>query len=395
MHYDLAVVGGGLVGASLIAALADLPLKIALIEAKTPTLDDARLFGLNYTSCQLLKNIGIWSALSSHATPIHSVHVSYRGHFGAVRLGREELSLPALGYVVPAYLIETALNEKLKTQSNVTLYQPATLQQLSQEKEATLSVLQQGVQKTISTHCVIGADGAASTVRQLLNIHHDTNDCEQVAIVTRITLQENHTNIAYERFTSTGAIAILPLPGRECAVIWTVHRSQFASLQSLTDEMFLKQLQEVFGYKLGRFQAIGKRQHYPLMQMCAQKGYVNRVLLLGNALHALHPIAAQGLNLGLYETAVFVDYVREQIACGKSLAELNIAAISAAFEKQQAISMGVTNRLSRWFSSRSIWMSMALPLGMAAFDQLLPLKQKCLNALLGREGIVPRLLLEP
>jgi len=360
MHYDLVIVGGGLVGASLACALADLPLKIALIDAKIPTNNDARLFGLNYSSCLFLKNLNLWPALQSYVSPIHEVHVSYQGHFGAVRLKRDELLLPELGHVIPAYIIEMALNKKLLSQKNITLYQPALLKKLTQDNQVTLMIEQNGKEEIIKSNLVIGADGVQSTVRDLLNIKTNNIDYQQTALVMRTTLQKEHASIAYERFMKTGAIAMLPLPNKEYATIWTVDNSLLAELKAISDEDFLLRLQKEFGYKLGKFIKVSERHHYPLKQVQAEKSLDQHVFLLGNALHALHPIAAQGLNLALYEVAVLVDGIKAHLALSKALTANDLLDISQVLEKQQAISVGVSHRLSQWFATDSIWKQFGL-----------------------------------
>jgi 2-octaprenyl-6-methoxyphenol hydroxylase len=394
MHYDVVIVGGGLVGASLACALNDLPLSIALIDAKVPTNNDPRLFGLNDSSCQFLKNIHVWPKLAAVSAPIHEVHVSYQGHFGAVRLKREEIGLQTLGHLVPAYALETALNEKLAQQKNVTLYQPAILKQLAQADQATLTVEANGQLIKIQTPLVIGADGAESTVRELVDIKTNLVDYQQSALVMRTTLQKEHQHIAYERFTKTGAIAMLPLVGKEYATIWTVDNSLLPELKTLSDDAFLVRLQHEFGYKLGKLTGVSTRHHYPLRQMKAEKAVDQHVFLLGNALHALHPIAAQGLNLALYETAVLVDGIRERIKLGEAIHAADLLAMSDVLQTQQSISMGVSHRLSQWFGTSSVLKQMALQWGMVGFDLITPLKRKFMSAMLARSQHVPRLLLD-
>src|SRR3989338_9176021 len=142
MKFDLIIVGGGLVGAGLAVALRQSAMRIALIDARMPSSNDPRLFALNHGSCQLLDHLGLWSRLLTHASPIHQIHVSRRGHFGAVRLNREDVGLPFLGYVVPAKFIEAAINDTLAQLSNVTLFRPATLSSLQQAQGlASLTVL--------------------------------------------------------------------------------------------------------------------------------------------------------------------------------------------------------------------------------------------------------------
>ena len=231
MHFDVVIVGGGLVGASLAASLQHTSLRVALIDAKMPTNNDPRLFALNNSSCRFLENLKIWPSLESLSAPIKQVHVSQCKQFGAVRLRATDVDLLSLGHVIPAFHIETALNAALQEMPHVTCFRPATLTDLKQvttENELLhhLTINLPNDILTITAPLIIGADGADSTVRRLLQIEAETIDYEQIAIVTRTRMQRSHEHIAYERFKDNGAIAMLPLINNECATIWTVDNAE-------------------------------------------------------------------------------------------------------------------------------------------------------------------------
>lgn len=387
MHqYDLVIVGGGLVGAGLAVALHQSEMKLALIDAKLPHSDDPRLFGLNASSCQFLKNVGVWSQLMQHAAPIHRVHVSHQGHFGAVRLNREEVPAESLGHVIPAHYIEAALNDLLAMQSNITVYRPALVETLIHENEKVVLTIKadDGV-TTIQANWVVGADGAQSIVREQANIPTHIVDYEQSALVTRTLLARSHQYSAYERFTNDGAIAMLPLVGNECATIWTASHTTIQQLMALDDQHFLQKLQNDFGYRLGRLEKIKKRHVFPLRLVRAEQGFSQNVLLLGNAAHTLHPIAAQGFNLALYEVAALVEGI---------LNKADLVSVMNNAQKQQKASIGVSHYLPQIFSRQSRWLSALAQLGMIGLDITKPLKKKFMNSMMGRTGIVPSLLLD-
>lgn len=393
-RYDLIIVGGGLVGAGLAVALQSAPLKIALIDARLPSSDDPRLFGLNSTSCQFLENLGVWPALALHASPIHQVHVSHQGQFGAVRLNRDDVQLPQLGNVLPAFHIESALNDALTKLENVTIFRPARLTALKQtESCAELEITTEEGTRSISASLVIGADGTESTVRQLLGIQTDIHDYAQSALVTRSQLTRSHHQIAYERFTSEGAIAMLPLKGNECATIWTADTPYIENLKQLSDVEFTVKLQESFGYRLGKIAGIHKRHVFPLRLVRATKAVEGHVYLLGNALHTVHPIAAQGFNLAIYEVAALVDEILSHAQQQKMITPADLLAISDANQKQQAMSIGVSHRLTQIFASDSILPNAVISLGMVGFNTLKPVKKKFIESLLGKNGQVPPLLM--
>jgi 2-octaprenyl-6-methoxyphenol hydroxylase len=391
--FDLIIVGGGLVGAGLAVALQKTGLKMALIDARLPGSDDPRLFALNDSSCQFLKNLGVWSKLSMHAAPIREVHVSHQGHFGAVRLQSEEVNLPSLGHVVPARYIEAALNEELETNS-FTFYRPATLKALQQDQnQARLTILIEGQEKILYSRLVIGADGTESTVRKQLNIPADIFDYDQSAIVTRTLLHRSHHAQAYERFTANGAIAMLPLTGDECATIWTAKSDFISSLMDLSEPAFLQILQKEFGYRLGRLQQISQRHVFPLRMVRAQKMIDQCVFLLGNAAHTLHPVAAQGFNLALYEVAALAEGMKAKLIRQETFTTEDLLQISEKIQKQQAMSIGISHRLSQFFSQESLLLNFLSQIGMIFFDIATPIKKRFIKEAMGRTGRVPYLLL--
>jgi len=393
VDYDLVIVGGGLVGASLALALREVPMRIALIDARLPSHDDPRLFALNDSSCELLKKIKLWSELASHSAAIQQVHVSHRGYFGSVKLNAGEINLSSLGQVIPACYIEAAFHAHLTSASNVTLYQPATLTHLTQENnQATLTIRTTNGVQTLSAPIVVAADGADSTVRSQLNIAVEINDYQQQAIVTRTKLQRSHYHIAYERFVEQGAIAMLPLLDDECATIWSGEEKFIFDLMLLDDLQFLQQLQKQFGYRLGRLQSIKQRHIFPLRMVKAKKIIDGCVMLLGNAAHALHPIAAQGFNLALYEVAILVEEIMLKVAQKTRLTSKDLQAVQSKIEKHCQNSLRVSNQLADLFSTQSILINSILQIGMIGLNLATPIKSKFIQSMLGRKNQVPRLL---
>lgn len=396
--FDVVIVGGGLVGASLALALAESGLSLALIEARLPRHDDPRLFALNISSCQFLKNLDLWSHLQSYAAAIEEVHVSYQGRFGAVRLKPQDLQLKELGYVVPAFCIEKVMQEKLTSLTHFTLYQPASLQTLTQNNESVeLTIATNNEIKKINTAIVIAADGTHSTVRTLLHVPTKTVHSGQSALITRTKLKRSHEHIAYERFNATGAIAMLPLPADECATIWTADDAFISHLAALSDQEFVSLLQQEFGYRLGRLQQVGKRHTFPLQSVQAEKMSEGRVFLIGNAAHTLSPLAAQGFNLALYEVATLVQMITENLP---DIRALSFARLSEKLQTQQSYSIGTSERLAKLFSgqTKNSWqqrfLQLGVPVGMVGLDIIKPLKMKLMSQLLGRSGQIPSLLME-
>ena len=394
MRYDFVIVGGGLVGAGLSVALRDLGLRLALVDARLPSNQDHRLFALNESSCEFLKNISLWDKLEKLVTPIQQVHISQRGHFGSVRLRAEDVRLSSLGHVIPARYVEGALNEALLSSIHIDIIRPAKLVELKIENEEVALKLQtDSGEKVIRSAFVVGADGAESTVRALSHIETDTTDYQQSALVTRTTLKRSHHHIAYERFTDGGAIAMLPLGDHECATIWSADTTKIQSLLKLSDQDFVKALQETFGYRLGSFANCAARYSYPLKQIRAKSMTKDRVLLLGNAAHTLHPIAAQGFNLALYEVAMLVEKISAKQTAGEAFSPHDFKMIAEEVQSHQSAILNFSHRMTTAFSIRTAWMSVLSSLAMVGMNAFTPIKKHFIRRMTGRAGSVPALML--
>lgn len=387
LQYDLCIIGGGIIGMSLALALRHTPLRIALIEAHIPASShNTRLFALTFHSIQLLKNIGLWPAMSVQAMPIHQVHTSFQGRPGIVRLYREDLSLPALGYVIPASHLEHALQQALINTPTITRYQPATLQTLTQHNEqVTATILHHTQILTLNSTWAIGADGTHSTVREQLNIATTLTDYQQNALVTQTTLKRSHHHIAYERFTSNGALALLPLTENTCATIWSADHDTITQLQALSKVDFLAQLQQTFGYRLGKLQAISERTVFPLKRLIANTHLIGSVLLIGNAAHTIHPILAQGLNIAYLEIAILAQQVTANT--------MNLKKASQLIQETIAHNLRYSHTIPQLFSTHYAPLKLLLSLGMMGLDNITSAKTAVLTALLGRRKNVPHLLL--
>jgi len=397
MKFDIIIIGGGMVGATLACALSELSksaLKIALIDAALPlsvsSHQDRRLIALNDSNCCLFENLGLWGDLLPFGAPIEQVHVSHQGHFGIARLLPQELGLTKLGYVIPAKDINAVLFSFLQKKENITLFFSEKLLELTQDKntdQVFITVSTVSGEKKYKADIVIGADGSDSTVRRLLNIPIQKIDYQQSALVTVTELMREHKNIAYERFQEKGAIAMLPLKGTCVATIWTAPTVFIDELMQLGDLEFLQTLQKQFGYRLGRLKKIHPRATYPLSMQYTEQQKKKNILLIGNAAHTQHPIAAQGLNSALYEVAVLTEYLTAQDSLKNSLENFQ------PNHSQQNFSRYLSDGLVKLFSNQSLLPTILRQTGMISFDLCSLAKKKFAHLAMGKTGHVPRLLL--
>ena len=310
IEFDIIIVGGGFVGASLICALKNQGLKIALID-KTPVQSkslydcDARALALSLSSIECLRMIDVWPKISAFASVIKTVHVSKKKYFGLTKISALEYQLPALGYVVKADDLKNALNQVVETLPDLSFFCPEEVITVDRVDQGW--IIQLTDQKMLKTKLLVAADGSESPLRKQQGIAVNVRDYQQTAIVANIALNQGHQAVAYERFLEKGSIAMLPF-GKACVkCVWVMQSDQFKTAEIQSDKAFLKNIQAHFGYRLGFFQQAGKRIAYPLKKICAETLYGDRFVLIGNAANTLHPIAAQGFNLGLRDAATLAE----------------------------------------------------------------------------------------
>jgi len=392
MHYDLIIVGGGVVGRSLACALAKASLNLALIDATEKERPDPRLFALNYGSSCFLTSLDLWPQLEPQSAAIKEIHISHRGRFGATRLNAAKVQLPALGYVVRANEINQALSKallKLPEQGKFTEFRPATVKALElHETKSILTIEREGVLTKLSANLILAADGTDSTIRKLLNFSTQEVDYQQSALVTTSTLSRSHQNLAYERFLDDGALAMLPLKDEGnlntlAATIWTGSTKSISALKQLSDPDFIQALQAQFGYRLGRIKNIGQRHTFPLQFIHVKNPVKENVILVGNAAHTLHPLAAQGLNLALYEIAHLTQLILKNQQEKKPL---HYGLAEKVSEFQPKTNLLFSHYLNQIFSSDGLGLNLARQLGMAGLDLCPPLKNK-FSRLLAMENI--------
>ncbi len=308
--FDITIIGAGLVGQVLAIGLDRLGYQVALIESKNlkplePN-EDLRAIALSYGSVECLKSLSLWACLSSFATPIHRVHVSEQGGFSQCRIKKEDLKLNYLGQVLEITNLLNNFLQELLLNTRVKIF--ASNKTKNFDFESKIFTLENG--EFFKTSWVISAEGALSETAQRLEIKTQQKFFNQVAIVGNILLRESHENLAYERFTPAGPLALLPVSQNKATFIWAVTPEQAQELLAQSDSEFLKNLQKAFGYRAGKFEKLFKRQSHVLTQSQASENFKNGILLMGNAAHSLHPIAGQGFNLSLRDIQEFLKQVK-------------------------------------------------------------------------------------
>ncbi|GAA0699499.1 2-octaprenyl-6-methoxyphenyl hydroxylase [Marinobacterium maritimum] len=388
-QYDLIIIGGGMVGASLAAALLptaeELGLRMALVEAQplpeageavfTPSYD-ARSTALAQGVRTLYRRMGIWSALEAHLTPIDQIHVSDRGHFGSTRLHADEEGVPALGYVVENHWLGQVLIRHLQQHAgpHLTLISPAEVAMLTPGACGNEVRLQtEAGEQRLNAELVVMADGGRSALRERLGIHYREQAYGQHALVANVSLDRAHANIAYERFTEAGPVALLPgesLNGQvRCGLVWTLADEVLDEVLALDDKAFLARLQQTFGYRAGRFTAVGERYHYPLKLTQAEEQVRTGLVVLGNAAHALHPIAGQGYNLALRGVVALADLIIDRKRSGLPLGALDgLSEFVEQRRQDQQRTIQFSDRTLKLFTSGNPLLRLGRGLGLQLLD---------------------------
>jgi 2-octaprenyl-6-methoxyphenol hydroxylase len=397
--FDVAIVGGGMVGAALAVALAPLKLRVAVIEAiahnaATQPSFDERTTALSNGSRRIMETIGVWPDLAALATPIRKIHVSDQGRFGFARIDAAEQGLKALGYVVPNRALGSALWSRLSERAGLEVFCPAEVTLIKPgEQSVGVEMAAAGTKAAIDARLIVAADGAQSAVRSAFGVAAVARDYEQTAVITTVLPQRFHDNVAYERFTPGGPLALLPLDGGRCTLVLTLSTDAAQSAMAWSDQEFLAELQRRFGFRLGRFLKVGRRVPYPLSLTRALRTSSARCIIMGNAAQSLHPVAGMGFNLGLRDVATLAELLAER--AGKEGADAGSPEMLAEYDAWRAADrrgvIAFTDGLVRVFANPLGAVRRLRNLGLLAFDLLPPAKDALSRLSTGGSGRVPKL----
>jgi len=374
--YDLIIVGAGLAGNCLALALKDQGLNIVIVEAASreqlrhsPAGD--RALALAAGTVQLLQGMDAWDDVADKATPIKNIHISDRGHFGKTRLAAADQNIAALGYVIAARDIEEHLAYLVERTNTTCLYETRVAGMMSGRDAVNVSLKQDNRSLNLTAQLLVGADGGQSSVRKLLDIPQHITEYGQTALVTSVQSTLPHQNTAYERFTEQGPLALLPIAGKQLSVVWTRKHEQAQALMAGGEAEFLTELQACFGYRLGALKLTAPRRAFPLSLIRADSMVLGRAVIIGNAVHQLHPVAGQGFNLGIRDVAILADkLIRQQNSQG----DLGAADLLAQYAKQRRQdhdrTIGFTSNLVHIFSNDWLPVAALRNTGLTLLDHL-------------------------
>ncbi len=402
IQYDVVIAGGGMIGTSLALALAPLGLSIAVVEAveraasEQPSFDD-RSTALSRSTQRMFEAMQLWPDIAAASTPIRRIHVSDKGRFGFSHIDAEEQKVEALGYVVINRVLGQVLQSALGDQSAIDVRCPAIIDgvETGQDGAAVRVTDVDGASDELACHLLVAADGARSTVRDLLGIGARHESYDQHAVIGNLLPEKRMHNVAFERFTSRGPLALLPIADERAAFVWTVDAEDAGRVLALDDDEFTAELQSEFGLRLGRFSRVGTRAAYPLTLSKATRLTATRSVLVGNAAHGLHPVAAQGFNLGMRDVAALCDCIVDARAASDDAAVIGSPEVLdryAAWRRgDQSKLVRFTDGLVRLFGSSRLPLRVARNIGMLGFDLIPGVRREFARHTMGLAGRLPRL----
>ncbi len=396
LRADVLIVGGGPVGGTLACALSAAGMEVIAVDQADPAagLDagfDGRASSIALGSQRILDALGLWAGMEPHAAPIRHIRVSEGDSPLFLHYDERDTGGPPFGYMVENRFIRKALFDRIPTLDTVRLLAPARVNGLERTGSGVEARLADG--RGISARLIVGADGRASGVRAGAGIRVTGWPYRQTAIVCTVAHERPHDFVAHEHFLAAGPFAVLPLPGNRSSIVWTERKDLAPAIMALDEAEFLAELERRFGDYLGRLTVVGPRWSYPLSLQHAETAIALRLALVGDAAHAMHPIAGQGLNMGLRDVAALTEVLAEARRLGL---DIGAGTVLERFQRwrrfDNTLMLAMTDGLNRLFSNTIGPVRLARGLGLAAVNRMPPLKRLFVRSAMGLAGRLPRLM---
>ena len=380
MPQPIIIVGGGPVGATLALLLAKQGLSVTVLEARSlgAAHSESRALALSFGSRRILEKLGLWGALIAQATPINSIHVSQKGSLGRTQLHANDYHQQALGYVLSYGVLSAALDRAIEDAKPLVnfIFEASASNIAYAASQATVTYTHSGVAHNISSPLVALADGGR-TLDELAGLSRETKEYGHDALVTKVRAELPHHNVAYERFTANGPIALLPNGGEfDFSLVWTGEKSFITPLLSLSDADFLEKFHQQFGDRVGNFLSVEKRMSFSLKmaQLKPDAQQSEHLVVIGNAAQTMHPVAGQGFNVGLRDAESLAQYIAS--ASADELGSANMLASYQASRKSDTKGgLLFTDFLVNLFSNDLVVLSALRGASLGVFDVIKPIKK--------------------
>lgn len=393
---DAVVAGAGLSGLTIALALAEAGLKVVVIDRTDPRAavagdGDIRTTAISLSSRRLLTALGAWAAVADGAEPILDIRVSDADSPISLHYDHRAVGDEPMGHIVVNNELKKSLLDRLAAQPGVTVAGPGTITELEVTPAAATLALADG--RRLTGALVVGADGRESAVRALAGLRVTRLPYRQSSIVDTIGHERPHHGLAHERFLPGGPVALLPLPGSRSALVWTERSAVAERIARMDDDAFAAALTERFGDSLGRLRPLGPRRVFPLELVAAESFVADRVALVGDAAHAMHPVAGQGFNLGLRDVAALAEVMADAVRLGLDPGSATVLRDYQRRRRFDSVTlMASTDGLVRLFSNDVGPVRAVRDLGLGVVERIPPFKRMAIRHAMGTLGTLPRLL---
>ena len=388
-HYDIIIVGAGMVGATLACALADSTLKIAVIEAHQSDFNwqegshDIRVSALTHASQHIFENLGVWSSMQQDGiAAYHKMHVWDASGQGQIHFNSVDVGQANLGHIIENRVIQKAVQTKLSDFDNIDLLMPIQLQSLQINDEGVEVITQEG--QVLSAKLIVGADGANSWVRKQADIGLHTWAYQQVAVVCNVKTSESHQDTCWQQFMPEGPLAFLPLFDGQSSIVWSTTEEKSQALLNMDDSAFNQELQMIFGSALGRIELSSERGAFPLRLRHAKHYVQDHLALIGDAAHTVHPLAGQGVNLGLLDAVVLAEEILKAHNKHRAIGSLSTLRRYERRRKGDNMAMlAAMDGFKHLFSNNIVPLKLLRNFGLNSVDQVKPLKNMMIKRAMG------------
>jgi 2-octaprenylphenol hydroxylase len=395
-HYDIVIVGGGMVGAALACALGNSSLKVALLDRAPPAAPDTgydqRVSAITLASQSLFENIGAWDGMvRQRVSPVREMQVWSEGGSGAIHFNAAEIGEACLAWIVENRIIQSSLIKRLHQFTNVHYLCPVEVADITLADNSAAVMLKDG--RLLQARLLVGADGADSAVRRTAGIETQSLNLNQKGIVATANTEKPHETTARQRFLATGPLAFLPLDEPyTCSIVWSADTARADQLLALDDTAFILALQEAFGDSLGKIQTLGPRAAFPLALSHAKAYTAPHLALVGDAAHTVHPLAGQGVNLGFLDAATLAEVLLEAAANQKNIGAHAVLRRYERWRKGDNLAMvSITGGFRYLFSNDLPVVSQLRNWGLSLTDAATPVKNFIMRRASGLEGDLPKL----
>ncbi len=395
-EFDIVIIGGGMVGLCFANAVAHLPIKIAIIENKKPSLKwpkkgfDTRVSALTQSSQQILNSLGAWEKmLDLRVSPYNNMHVWDATGNGVIHFDAAEIGELYLGHIVENRVTHKALYQLAQVRNNIefVIAQPKAIVTNKQKISIHLDN-----EQNYQTSLLVGADGAQSFVRKNMGVDLVVHDYKQTAIVTTVLTERHHAHTAWQRFSPTGPLAFLPLSDGYSSIVWSTNTEEAESILSMDDQEFSLALQNAFGTKLGKITEVSPRTGFPLRSQHAQSYIKPNIALIGDAAHTIHPLAGQGVNLGFSDAACLAEIIADAHEQQRPMGALSSLRRYERWRRGDNLMMQTLMTGFKYlFGNQLAVVSPLRNLGLNITNKLSPLKHQIIRSAMGLNGDQPKI----